>query len=80
MRNLTLYTSCTKGLQRPYKQLNLNGIKLAGVEGLEPPTHWFEARRSIQLSYTPAVSASMLAEMLLPSATKPVPTRRPAQP
>ena len=30
------------------------GKKVAGVEGLEPPTCWFEARRSIQLSYTPA--------------------------
>ena len=28
---------------------------MAGVEGLEPPACWFEARRSIQLSYTPAV-------------------------
>ena len=36
---------------------------VAGVEGLEPPTYWFEARRSIQLSYTPAVNASMLAEI-----------------
>ena len=30
------------------------GSEVAGVEGLEPPTCWFEARRSIQLSYTPA--------------------------
>ena len=30
------------------------GSYVAGVEGLEPPTCWFEARRSIQLSYTPA--------------------------
>lgn len=27
--------------------------RMAGVEGLEPPACWFEARRSIQLSYTP---------------------------
>ena len=27
---------------------------LAGPEGLEPPTTWFEARYSIQLSYRPA--------------------------
>ena len=33
--------------------LKIKGKVLAGVEGLEPPTCWFEARRSIQLSYTP---------------------------
>ena len=27
---------------------------MAGPEGLEPPTTWFEARYSIQLSYRPA--------------------------
>ncbi len=26
---------------------------MAGPEGLEPPTTWFEARYSIQLSYGP---------------------------
>ncbi len=29
----------------------LNVEKLARPEGLEPPTTWFEARYSIQLSY-----------------------------
>ena len=28
--------------------------KMAGLEGLEPPTTWFEARYSIRLSYRPA--------------------------
>ena len=28
---------------------------MAGVEGFEPPTYWFEARYSIQLSYTPTL-------------------------
>ncbi len=27
---------------------------MAGLEGLEPPTTWFEARYSIRLSYRPA--------------------------
>jgi hypothetical protein len=27
------------------------GIQLARPEGLEPPAYWFEASRSIQLSY-----------------------------
>jgi hypothetical protein len=35
------------------------GRRMAGVEGLEPPACWFEARRSIQLSYTPVLLSSV---------------------
>ena len=44
-----LYTT-SPGSRKPIKT---NVKTMAGVEGLEPPTCWFEARRSIQLSYTP---------------------------
>ncbi len=29
------------------------GEALAGPEGFEPPTSWFEAKRSIRMSYGP---------------------------
>ena len=35
--------------------INMLKNNMAGPEGLEPPTTWFEARYSIQLSYRPAV-------------------------
>ena len=35
--------------------------KMARPEGLEPPTTWFEARYSIQLSYGRALGVSILA-------------------
>ncbi len=34
--------------------LVMPAAKMAGLEGLEPPTTWFEARYSIRLSYRPA--------------------------
>ena len=35
---------------------------MARVEGFEPPTAWFVARYSIQLSYTRAISLKLMAE------------------
>ncbi len=36
-------------------------ITLVRPEGLEPPTVWFEARYSIQLSYGRLISTSLVA-------------------
>ena len=35
-------------------------VKMARPEGLEPPAYWFEANRSIQLSYGRGDSVSMV--------------------
>lgn len=39
---------------RTETEMDLFLLILAGPEGLEPPACWFEASRSIQLSYGPA--------------------------
>jgi hypothetical protein len=47
--------TCTS-LYSPNADLPANALKrLAGVEGLEPPTLGLEIRCSIRLSYTPSI-------------------------
>ena len=52
-----------KRLCQPFDRLTVDpelvegsrtGVLLVRAEGVEPPTSWFEARRSIQLSYARA--------------------------
>lgn len=49
----------------------LEGLILAGVEGLEPPTDDLEGRYSIHLSYTPNLKRSyMISAQLLTGTQK----------
>ena len=46
----TFSLRCVASIEVAVEEFDL-GSKLARPEGLEPPASWFEAKRSIQMSY-----------------------------
>ena len=58
------------GLKSVTHVSGLDRKEMAGPEGLEPPTCWFEARRSIRLSYGPALPPLYQPSSVSPSGSK----------